>query len=89
MSRDNAPEGELEGSILGNLGSLGSKIVLFVACDASLASNSAGENHQPQSGLFFIMKRLELTAANYGRDEWWLLLDPGAVRHALEIAVML
>ena len=32
---------------------------------------------------------LELTAANYGRDEWWLLLDPGAVRHALEIAVML
>ena len=45
-----APEGEIEGSILGNLWSLGSKIVCFAACGASFASNSAGENHQPQPG---------------------------------------
>ena len=36
-SLDSAPEGEIEESILGNLGSLGSKIVLFRACGASLA----------------------------------------------------
>ena len=54
VSRDNAPEGEIEGSILGNFGSLRTMGGSFVACGASLASNSAGENHQPLAGWFFI-----------------------------------
>ena len=49
-----APEGEIEGSTLGNLGSLSTMVGVFVACGASLASNSAGENHQPLPGCFFI-----------------------------------
>ena len=45
-----APGGEIEESILGNLGSLSTMGGRFVACGASFASNSAGENHQPQPG---------------------------------------
>ena len=61
VSLDSAPEGEIEGSILGNLGSLGSKIVCFAACGASFASNSAGENHQPLPGCFFSLKSPPVT----------------------------
>ena len=70
VSRDNAPEGEIEGSILGNLGSLASKIVLFVACGASFASNSAGENHQPLPGCFFSLKSPPVTDSRLSLMLW-------------------
>ena len=44
-SLDSAPEGEIEESILGNLGSLSTMGGSFVACGASFASNSAGTSH--------------------------------------------
>ena len=61
MSRMNAPGGEIEGSILGNLGSAESKIVCFAACGASFASNSAGQYHQLHSGLLFGLKHAPVT----------------------------
>ena len=56
VSWENSPGCEMEGSILGNLGSLGSKIVCFAACGASFASNSAGQYHQRHTDLLFGLK---------------------------------
>ncbi len=70
VSLDSAPEGEIEGSILGNLGSLASKIVLFLACGAALASNSAGENHQPLPGCFFSLKSPPVTDSRLSLMLW-------------------
>ena len=52
MSWMNAPGGEIEGSILGKSGIADTMGGFFVACGASFASNSAGENHQPLPGCF-------------------------------------
>ena len=70
VSRDNSPEGEIEGSILGNLGSLRTMGGSFVACGASFASNSAGENHQPLAGWFFIMKSPPVTDSRLSLMLW-------------------
>ena len=70
VSRENSPGCEIEGSILGNLGSLASKIVLFLACGASLSSNSAGENHQPLPGCFFRMKNPPVTDSRLSLMLW-------------------
>ena len=70
MSWENSPGCEIEGSILGNLGSLGSKIVLFVTCGSSLASNSAGENHQPLPGCFFSLKSPPVTDSRLSLMLW-------------------
>ena len=70
VSRENSPGCEIEGSILGNLGSLASKIVLFLACGAALASNSAGENHQPLPGCFFSLKSPPVTDSRLSLMLW-------------------
>ena len=70
VSRDNSPEGEIEGSILGNLGSLRTMGGSFVACGASFASNSAGENHQPQPGWFFSLKLPPVTDSRLSLMLW-------------------
>ena len=70
VSRDNSPEGEIEGSILGNLGSLRTMGGSFVACGASFASNSAGENHQPLPGCFFRMKNPPVTDSRLSLMLW-------------------
>ena len=69
-SLDNSPGCEIEGSILGNLGSLASKIVLFVACGASFASNSAGENHQPLAACFLSLKTPPVTDSRLSLMLW-------------------
>ena len=56
-----APGGEIEGSILGKLGSADSKIVLFAACGASFGPNWAGQYHQLQGGLLFGQKSTPVT----------------------------
>ena len=70
VSRENSPEGEIEGSILGNLGSLRTMGGSFVACGASLASNSAGENHQPLPGCFFSLKLPPVTDSRLSLMLW-------------------
>ena len=69
-SLDSAPEGEIEESILGNLGSLSTMGGSFVACGASFASNSAGENHQPQTGWFFSLKLPPVTDSRLSLMLW-------------------
>ena len=69
-SRDNSPGCEIEGSILGNLGSLRTMVGVFVACGASLASNSAGENHQPLPGCFFSLKSPPVTDSRLSVMLW-------------------
>ena len=61
MSRMNAPGAEIEGSVLGNLGSAESKIVCFAACGASFGSNGAGQYHQLHNGLLFGLKHAPVT----------------------------
>ena len=56
-----APGREIEGWILGNLGSADSKIVLFAACGASFGSNGAGQYHQLQTDLLFGLKNPPVT----------------------------
>ena len=55
-SRMNAPGGEIEGSILSNLGSAETMGGFFAACGASFGSNGAGQYHQLHSGLLFGLK---------------------------------
>ena len=62
-SQDNAPGGEIEGSILGNLGSADSKIVLFAACGASFGPNWAGQYHQLHTGLLLGLKSTPVTSS--------------------------
>ena len=69
-SLDNSPGCEIEGSILGNLGSLRTMGGSFVACGASFASNSAGENHQPQPGWFFSLKLPPVTDSRLSLMLW-------------------
>ena len=61
MSWMNAPGGEIEGSILGKLGTADSKIVCFAACGASFGSNSAGQYHQLHTDLLFGLKHAPVT----------------------------
>ena len=61
VSRDSSPGCEIEGSILGKSGIADTMGGFFVACGASFASNSAGENHQPLPGCFFRMKNPPVT----------------------------
>ena len=61
MSRMNAPGGEIEGWILGNLGTADSKIVLFAACGASFGPNWAGQYHQLHTGLLCGLKSTPVT----------------------------
>ena len=56
-----APGGEIEGWILGNLGTADSKIVLFAACGASFGPNWAGQYHQLQTDLLFGLKSTPVT----------------------------
>ena len=70
VSLDSAPEGEIEGSILGNLGSLSTMGGSFAACGASFASNSAGENHQPLAGCFFSLKLPPVTDSRLSLMLW-------------------
>ena len=65
-----APEGEIEGSTLANLGSLSTMVGVFVACGASLASNSAGENHQPLTGCFLSLKTPPVTDSRLSLMLW-------------------
>ena len=55
-SRISAPGGEIEGSILGKMGTADSKIVLFAACGASFGPNWAGQYHQLQTDFLFGLK---------------------------------
>ena len=61
MSRMNAPGAEIEGWILGNLGSADSEIGVFAACGASFGSNWAGQYHQLHAGLLFGLKTPPVT----------------------------
>ena len=61
MSRMNAPGGEIEGSILSNLGSAKTMGGFFAACGASFGSNGAGQYHQLQTDLLFGLKNPPVT----------------------------
>ena len=69
-SLDSAPEGEIEESILGKSGIADTMGGFFVACGASFASNSAGENHQPLPGCFFRMKNPPVTDSRLSLMLW-------------------
>ena len=56
MSRMNAPGGEIEGSVLGKIGTAETMVGVFAACGASFGSNGAGQYHQLQSDLLFGLK---------------------------------
>ena len=70
VSWENSPGCEIEGSVLGNVGSLRTMGGFFAACGASFASNSAGENHQPLAGWFFIMKSPPVTDSRLSLMLW-------------------
>ena len=70
VSWENSPGCEMEGSILGNLGSLRTMGGFFAACGASFASNSAGENHQPLPGCFFSLKSPPVTDSRLSLMLW-------------------
>ena len=55
-SRISAPGGEIEGSILGKMGTAEPMVGSFAACGASFGSNGAGQYHQLQSDLLFGLK---------------------------------
>ena len=60
-SRISAPGGEIEGSILGNLGTAVTMGGFFAACGASFGSNGAGQYHQLQTDLLFGLKNPPVT----------------------------
>ena len=53
MSWMNAPGGEIEGSVLGKIGTAETMVGVFAACGASFGSNGAGQYHQLHRGLLF------------------------------------
>ena len=61
MSRMNAPGGEIEGSVLGKIGTAETMVGVFAACGASFGSNWAGQYHQLHTGLPFGLKTPPVT----------------------------
>ena len=70
VSRDSSPGCEIEGSILGKSGIADTMGGFFVACGASFASNSAGENHQPLPGCFVSLKLPPVTDSRLSLMLW-------------------
>ena len=60
-SRISAPGGEIEGSILGKMGTAEPMVGSFAACGASFGPNWAGQYHQLHTGLLLGLKSTPVT----------------------------